>query len=243
MLFMVMHRHDARTEAGQRPSPELVQQMGAFIGEFAATGRFKDGAGLGASRTRTRLAFRDGTCTVAPGPYAGERELPAAALVLKVSTRDAALAWARRYGEVLGTAELEVGKVTEPWDLGMMPEPANPPYQALLVEKADAATEGAGRPAAQQAALAALESEMRAAGVLLRTIRLAPSAVAKRLVFTNHQLRVVDGPFQESKELIGGFALLDLADMDEAIEMTRRYAEILGGTLQVDIRPVATLAP
>jgi hypothetical protein len=57
-------------------------------------------------------------------------------------------------------------------------------------------------------------------------------------VFTNNQLRVLDGPFAESKELLGGFALMDLSGMDEAIEICRRYAEILGGTLEIDVRLV-----
>ena len=43
----------------------------------------------------------------------------------------------------------------------------------------------------------------------------------------------------ESKELIGGFAVLDLTGMDEAIEICRPYAAILGGTLEIDIRVVA----
>ena len=79
---------------------------------------------------------------------------------------------------------------------------------------------------------------MTEAGVLVKTIKLQPSAKAKRLVFTNNQLRTTDGPFAESKELIGGFAVMELSSMDEAVEMCRRYAEILGGTLEIDIRLV-----
>jgi hypothetical protein len=91
-----------------------------------------------------------------------------------------------------------------------------------------------------KAALDRLETEMTEAGVLVRTIRLQPSAKAKRLVFTNNILRATDGPFAESKELVGGFAVLELTGMDEAIEMCRRYAEILGGTLEIDVRLVDT---
>ena len=57
-------------------------------------------------------------------------------------------------------------------------------------------------------------------------------------MFTNNDLRVIDGPFAESKELIGGFAVMELSGMDEAIAMCRRYAEILGGTLEIDVRLV-----
>ena len=78
--------------------------------------------------------------------------------------------------------------------------------------------------------------------MLVKTIRLQPSATAKRLVFTDNQMRAIDGPFAESKELIGGFAVMELASMDEAVEMCRRYAEILGGNLEIDVRLVDTSA-
>jgi hypothetical protein len=236
MRFMIMHKNDSNTEAGLPPPMELVARMGAFIGEYASTGRFLEGAGLGASKTRTRLVFREGRSTVKHGPYAGEHELPAAALLLKVRTKEEALGWAERYGKILGDGEIELGKVNEPWDIGLMPMPENPPLQFLLLEKADPATEAGTRSAKQKGELTRLKTEMSKAGVLVRSLQLAPSANAKRLVLTNNDLRVIDGPFTESKELIGGFAVLELSGMEEAIAMCRRYGEILGGTLEIDIR-------
>jgi hypothetical protein len=238
MRFMIMHKNDPKTEAGEPPSMEIVHNMGAFIGEYAASGRFLDGAGLGASKTRTRLVFRDGKCTTKHGPYRGERELPAGTLLLKVGTREQALGWAERYGKILGDGELEVGKVNEPWDIGLMPPPEDPPLQMLLIDKADAATESGGRSPQQKAALTRLKTEMTKAGVLVRELALQPSANAKRLTFRNNDLMVIDGPFAESKELVGGFAVMELSDMDEAIELCKRYAEILGGTLEIDVRLV-----
>jgi hypothetical protein len=238
MRFMIMHKNDANTEAGRPPPIELVHEMGAFIGEYARTGRFIDGAGLGASKTRTRLVFRDGKATTKHGPYSGEHELPAATLLLKVRTREEAIGWAERYGKILGDGEIELGKVNEPWDIGLMPAPDNPPLQILLIEKADKATEAGGRDPQQKAALSRLKTEMSKAGVLVSSLRLKPSGNGKRLAFKNNDLKVIDGPFVESKELIGGFAILELSDMDEAIELCRRYAEILGGTLEIDVRLV-----
>lgn len=239
MRFMMMHKHDPHTEAGLAPPMELVHEMGAFIGEFAQSGRLLDGAGLGASKTRTRLTFEDGRCKVKHGPYRGEHELPNAVLLLKVKTREEAIGWAERYGKILGNGEIELGKVTEPWDLGMMPEPENPPLQLLLIEKADASSEAGTRTAKQKADLTRLRTEMTKAGVLLNTTHLQPSSKGKRLVFTNNDLRVLDGPFAESKEMIGGFAVLELADIEEAIAVSRRYVRILGGTVEVDIRELA----
>jgi hypothetical protein len=238
MRFMIMHKNDPSTEAGHPPPLEVVHKMGAFVGEYAATGRFIDGAGLAGSKTRTRLVFCNGHCTAQQGPYSGGHELPAATLLLKVRTREEAIGWAERYGAILGDGELEVGKVNEPWDIGLMPAPENPPLQMLLIDKADHATEAGGRSPATRAALSRLQTEMTEAGVLVRAIRLQPSAKAKRLVFTNNNRRVIDGPFVESKELIGGFAVLELTGMEEALELCRRYVEILGGTLEIDVRLV-----
>ncbi len=238
MRFMIMHKNDPQTEAGKPPPMELVHKMGELIGEYASSGRFLDGAGLSGSKTRTRLVFRDGRATVKHGPYTGERELPHTTLLLNVKTREEALGWAERYGKILGDGELELGKVNEPWDIGVMPAPENPPLHFLLIEKADAATEAGTRSPKLKAELTRLRTEMTKAGVLERAIHLTPSSKAKRLVFTKNDLRVLDGPFSETKELLGGFAVMELRDMDEAIAMCRRYAEILGGTLEIDVRIV-----
>jgi hypothetical protein len=239
MRFMVMHKNDKHTEAGEVPGPELIAQMGELIGEYVRKGQFLGGEGLGASSTRTRLTFRGGECTIKHGPYAGSNELPAAMLLLKVESREQAIGWAQRYGKILGDGEIELGKVNEPWDIGLMPKPADAPLRMLMVSKADKASE-AGQPLStkQKADLTRLKTEMTKAGVLVSAESLQPSSKSKRLIFTNHKLSVVDGPFSESKELIGGFAVLDLPSTEEAISMSKRYAEILGGTLEIDIRPL-----
>ena len=236
MRFMLMHKNDPHTEAGERPPLELIAKMGAYIGEHAQRGTFLDGAGLGASATRTRLTFRGGRCTIKHGPYAGEHELPTAVLMLSVKNRDEAIGWAERYGKLLDDGEIELGPVNEPWDLGMMPKPTDPPLRLLLIDKSDAASEAGARSPKLKADLTRLKTEMKKAGVLVSDNELEPSSKAKRLVFTANQLRVVDGPFTESKELIGGFSVLQLPSIEAVIEECRRYAEILGGTLEIDVR-------
>jgi hypothetical protein len=239
MRFMVMHKNDPHTEAGGRPTPELIAAMGEYIGEHAASGRFVDGAGLGRSATRTRLVFRGGRCTETHGPYAGENELISGTMLLKVASREQAIGWAERYGKIIGDGEVELGPVTEPWDLGLMPKPDDAPLQILMLEKADATSEsGQARSPKQKADLTRLATEMTKAGVLVSSTALGPSRDGKRLRFKDHKLSIVDGPFSESKELIGGFAILELPDMEATIQECTRYAGILGGTLEIDIRPI-----
>jgi hypothetical protein len=237
--FMVMHKNDKNCEAGERPRPEVLARMGEFIEEHARKGQLLAGEGLRPSATRTRLTFRNGQCAVEHGPYSGSNELPAEALLLMVESRDEAIRWGERYGKIVGDGEIELGPVTEAWDLGFAPRPENPPLRMLMLAKADPTTEaGQGRTPRQKADLTRLKAEMRKAGVLGLCETLQPSSRSKRLVFTSNALKVVDGPFSESKELIGGFALLRLPSMDAAIEECKRYVEILGGTLEVDVRPL-----
>jgi hypothetical protein len=231
-----MHRHDQHTEAGEPPPAKIVADMGAFVGEYMKRGEFLDGAGLKRSATRNRLVFRGGEGTVERMTFRGENELPSVILKLTVKDREQGLDWARRYGKILGDCELELSPVNEPWEIGIMPRPENPPLHLLLIEKG----EPAARLPKQKADLTRLKKEMADAGVLDADIALAHSAKAKRLVFRDHKLTMVDGPFSESKELIGGFAIMELASMDAAVAMAIRYAEILGGTLELDIRPLAT---
>src|SRR5258708_11141582 len=130
---MVMHKNDKHTEAGERPAPELIAKMGAFMGEYMQKGQFIDGAGLNGSSTRTRLTCNGGHSNVKDGPYAGMKELVSASLLLKVKSRNEAVEWALRYGKVLGDEEIELGPVNEPWDLGLMPKPDNVPLRILML--------------------------------------------------------------------------------------------------------------
>lgn len=241
MRYVVMHKASPADEVGTPPPQKLIQDMGRLIGDAIKTGVFLNGDGLHPSGRRLRLSFRRANCTVTKGPYAGEHELPAAFAAIRVRTQDEAIAWAKRYGAAVGgDLDLEVGALVEQWDLGA-PKPAGEvPLRFLVVHKANAATEAGGTPAApSSAALAKLLEESTRSGVLLYRETLLPSAKARRLLYTGGKRRVVDGPFSESKELIGGFSILQMRSLDEVVEWTDRYARILGGNVEVDVRPIA----
>jgi len=74
-------------------------------------------------------------------------------------------------------------------------------------------------------AIHALNAEMEAAGALFFACGLYPVSMAKvaRAVPGGTGL-ITDGPFQETKEFLGGFLILDCADMDEALEWARKGA-------------------
>ncbi len=70
--------------------------------------------------------------------------------------------------------------------------------------------------------------EATKAGVLLATGGLAPYSEATRVIRSGGKFPVVDGPFTEAKELIGGWALMEVRDKDEAIEWTKRFLDLAG---------------
>ena len=49
-----------------------------------------------------------------------------------------------------------------------------------------------------------------------------------KIVRTDGKITVIDGPFTEAKELVGGWALMEVRDKDEAIEWTKRFLAIAG---------------
>jgi hypothetical protein len=74
----------------------------------------------------------------------------------------------------------------------------------------------------------AFVEEATKAGVLLATGGVAPLAEKTKVSYKNGQFRVLDGPFTETKELVGGWALMEVRDKDEAIEWSRRFLTIVG---------------
>jgi hypothetical protein len=72
-----------------------------------------------------------------------------------------------------------------------------------------------------------IEQEMKA-GTLLATEGCLPSALGARVRMSSGKVTVTDGPFTEAKEVIGGFAILQANSKAEAIEMTKRFLEVVG---------------
>jgi hypothetical protein len=76
------------------------------------------------------------------------------------------------------------------------------------------------------AAIGKLTDDMVKAGVLVQTGGLLPSSNGARVRVSRGTLSVTDGPFPETKELIGGYAIVEAASRDEAIELGRRFMEL-----------------
>ncbi|HEY4442572.1 MAG TPA: YciI family protein [Candidatus Elarobacter sp.] len=73
-----------------------------------------------------------------------------------------------------------------------------------------------------------LIGEMTQAGVLVDTGGVMQRGAALRVRRTGPKVSVTDGPFTETKEVVGGFAILNVASKEDAIAWTRRFVEAAG---------------
>jgi hypothetical protein len=77
---------------------------------------------------------------------------------------------------------------------------------------------------------------MRKAGILGGGERLRPAATAATVRMSDGRLRVLDGPYSEAKEQLGGFHIIDVPDLDAALAWAARCPSALRGV--VEVRPL-----
>jgi hypothetical protein len=79
-----------------------------------------------------------------------------------------------------------------------------------------------------------LMDEMTRQGTLISTAGLRPTAEGKRVRLHNGQLSTVDGPFTETKEVISGYAVLEAATMQAAVDLTKRFLRVHGDSWEIE---------
>lgn len=76
--------------------------------------------------------------------------------------------------------------------------------------------------------MGALIEEMAQSGVLLATDGLQSSKKGARVRITDGKFTITDGPFTETKELVAGFAIVQVSSKDEAIALAKRFLTVVG---------------
>ena len=116
----------------------------------------------------------------------------------------------------------------------------------MMIVKADRNYE-AGLPPSPQlmAAIGKLSEDNAKAGILLDAGGLLPSSHGARIrVDSGKKLTVLDGPFAETKEIVGGYAILKANSREEAIELGKQFmklhADVLGPSYEgeLEVRPM-----
>lgn len=113
--------------------------------------------------------------------------------------------------------------------------------RVMVIVKANKNSEAGVMPSGKLLAeMGKFNQELIKAGVFLGADGLRPSAKGKRVRFSGQQRTVIDGPFSETKELVGGYWLWQVKSVEEAVEWLKRAP--FDYETEVEIRPVQEAA-
>ncbi len=127
MRFMGLLKADESSEAGDPPSPELMERCGKLIEEATKAGVLLATDGLQPSSKGARVRLSGGKVTVIDGPFAETKELIASYALLEVKSMAEAIAWTTRFLECLGEGECEIRPLFDEHDFegGCTPQPSS----------------------------------------------------------------------------------------------------------------------
>ena len=115
--------------------------------------------------------------------------------------------------------------------------------RVMVLVKATEDSETGAMPAPEMfEAMGRFNEELVRAGILLAGDGLAPSSKGKRVAFDGASRTVIDGPFAQTGELVAGFWMWEVRDMDEAIAWVKRCPNPMPGPSEIEIRPLFDMA-
>jgi len=112
----------------------------------------------------------------------------------------------------------------------------------VLVKATEDSEAGVMPPSELLEAMGRYNEELVDAGILLAGDGLKPSGQGKRVAFDGASRTVIDGPFAETKELVAGYWVWEVRDMDHALEWVKRCPNPMLGRSEIEIRPFYELA-
>jgi hypothetical protein len=260
MRIMAIVKASKESEAGVMPDEKILSDMGRFNEKLIQAGAMLAGDGLQPSSKGFRVKYANGRHTVTDGPFSETKELVAGFWLLKMKSLDEAVEWLKKAPFQDGEVELRPLFELEDFPVDPQEDPegwrkkeeearAKPPprkpgtrrYMGLL--KADKSTEAGVMPDEKLlAAMGAFFEEGVKAGVILGGEGLKPTSHGKRIRYEGAKRSVIDGPFTESKEIVAGYAILQYASRQEALEWTKRFVQVdapgrLNGASECEVRP------
>jgi hypothetical protein len=210
----------ARAEVG-------VDEMMKFNAELVESGALVCGAGpLAAESAGVRVRVRDGRRLVTDGPFAETKEIVCGYWVVKADSREAAVELAKR----CPYARAGMIEVREAGADRADRTPAGRRFLILLREGPNPERRDG---AAEYADMVAYTEALQREGRYLECAGLPREARPARVEVRGGKPLVSDGPFAESKEIVGGLVLNEAADRDEAIAIAARCPHVTWGCAEV----------
>ena len=111
--------------------------------------------------------------------------------------------------------------------------------RVMVLVKATADSEAGAMPSSELLEAMGRYNELLVeAGIMKGGDGLQPSSKGKRVAFDGDKRAVIDGPFTETKEIVAGYWLWEVKDMDEAVAWVKRCPNPMPGPSEIEIRPV-----
>jgi hypothetical protein len=234
---MVLVKANKDSEAGKLPDEQLLNAMGELNERMVKAGVMRGGEGLHPSSKGTRVRLSNGKFTVTDGPFAESKELIAGFWVIDVASRDEAIAWMKQVPHEEGDIDIhEMYGGPEP---PLAPRDESKRRYLSIYSPATPSTSG---PTEQEMARmgAFMEQHIRG-GALIGSGGLCPGTTPARVIFSGKDRKVVDGPFSEAKEVIGGYGILQTRTKDEVIQLAKDFLQVAGDGV-CEIRPIYELS-
>jgi hypothetical protein len=108
----------------------------------------------------------------------------------------------------------------------------------VLVKATQDSEAGSPPDKAMLAAMGRFNDELREAGILRAADGLRPSSDGKRVAFDGASRTLIDGPFEHTSELVAGFWLWEVKDLEEAVAWVKRCPNPMPGPSEIEIRPL-----
>lgn len=264
MRFMMLVKATKDCEAEVLPDEKSQSEMGTYNKQLVKAGAMLAIERLQASSKGACVRYSKGKITVTDGPFAETKEQVGGFWLIQAKSKDEAVDWAKRVPFQEG--EVEVRPLFELPDFPVDPTEkpdgwrdkeeefrATPPVRKsgtirfIGLLKADKDTEAGVLPDEKfLAAMGAFIEEGVKSGVFISGEGLQPTSKGFRVRYSGSQRTVIDGPFAETKELIAGYAIIQVKSREDAIEWTKRFVQVdapgrYGSESDCEIRPIFEL--
>jgi hypothetical protein len=228
-MFLIVHRKDS-------PSGEPVgmAEMGKFAGELAGQGKLRGGAPLLPESAGARVRVREGKAIVTDGPFAESKEVIGGSFLIEAASRAEAIEIAKRCPHArAGIVEVRVAP-----DRDALSDPG-PGSRFLFLLHMEPDLTDPDRSKYRE--MVAYDETLKREGKYVESSQLALDPPAARIEARGGKALVTDGPFAETKEVVGGYYVVRAASRAEAIELAARCPHARWGA--VEVREVVRLGP
>jgi hypothetical protein len=231
MEFMLLIVDRKGAQAGAPPVG--MAEMGKFADELSQQGKLRGGAPLHPEATGARVRVRDGKAVVTDGPFAESREVIGGSFIVEAEDRAAAIAIAKRCPH----ARAGIVEVRDLPDRDVAKAGQGKKFMFLLLMAPDLTDpDGSG-----YREMIAYDEELKREGPYLESSQLGLDPPAARVEARGGKTLVTDGPFAETKEIAGGYYVVEAASRAQAIELAKRCPHAKWGT--VEVREVMEVRP